>query len=67
MISQSLRPLLILQTGELDPTSQFRIYGNVPRLTHFLEESNTGKGFIKEISFSHDGRVLCSPFDNGFR
>ena len=66
MISKPLRSQT-LQTGEIDPTSRFRIYGNVPRLTHFLEESNTGKGFIKEISFSHDGRVLCSPFDNGFR
>ena len=33
-----------------------KIHRNVPRLTHYIEESNTGKGFIKEQSFSPCGR-----------
>ena len=43
------------------------IHRNTPRLTHYLEESNTGPGFIKEVSFSPDGRILCSPFGFGVR
>ena len=26
-----------------------------------------GRGFIKEVSFSHDGLVLASPYDSGVR
>ena len=33
-----------------------KIHQNVARLTHFIEESNTGKGFIKEQCFSPCGR-----------
>lgn len=43
------------------------IYKNMPRLTHFIEEPNKGKGFIKEQCFSPDGRIICSPFVNGVR
>ena len=32
-----------------------KIRKNIPRLTHYIEESNTGKGFIKEQSFSPCG------------
>ena len=44
-----------------------KIHRNVPRLTHFLEESNKGKGFIKEQSFSPCGRFVASPFGYGVR
>lgn len=44
-----------------------RIHKNVNRLTHFIEESNTGKGFIKEQSFSPCGRFIASPFGYGVR
>jgi WD repeat-containing protein 32 len=44
-----------------------RIHKNTPRLTHFLEESNTGRGFIKEQCFSPDGRFIASPFGYGVR
>jgi len=44
-----------------------RIHKNVNRLTHFIEESNTGKGFIKEQSFSPCGRFIASPFAYGVR
>ncbi|XP_075223965.1 DDB1- and CUL4-associated factor 10 homolog isoform X2 [Lycorma delicatula] len=44
-----------------------RIHQNIPRLTHFIEEPNVGKGFIKELCFSADGRLICSPFGYGVR
>jgi len=44
-----------------------KIHQNVPRLTHFMEESNQGKGFIKEQCFSPCGRLIASPFGNGIR
>jgi len=44
-----------------------RIRRNVARLTHYIEESNTGKGFIKEQSFSPCGRIIASPFGHGVR
>ena len=44
-----------------------RLHMNTPRLTHYIEEANTGRGFIKEVSFGADGRVICSPFGFGYR
>jgi len=44
-----------------------KIHRNVKRLTHYIEESNTGKGFIKEASFSPCGRFIASPFGYGVR
>ncbi|XP_040576260.1 DDB1- and CUL4-associated factor 10 homolog [Lepeophtheirus salmonis] len=44
-----------------------RIHRNINRLTHYIEESNTGRGLIKEVSFSSDGRIICSPFGFGIR
>jgi WD repeat-containing protein 32 len=41
--------------------------GNGRRLSHDIEESDSGRGFIKELSFSHDGRVIASPFAHGAR
>ncbi len=48
-------------------TTGNKIYRNRKRLTHYIRESNSGRGFIKEVSFSHDGRILCSPYEQGFR
>ena len=44
-----------------------KLHKNVPRLTHFIEECNQGKGFIKEQSFSPCGRFVASPFGFGVR
>ncbi|CAD5112042.1 unnamed protein product [Dimorphilus gyrociliatus] len=38
-----------------------------PTLTHYHKESNVRRDFIKEISFSCDGRVIASPLAKGFR
>ena len=43
------------------------IHYNLPRLTHYIHEANVGTGYIKEFSFSHDGRVIASPFGFGVR
>ena len=44
-----------------------KIHQNRPRLIHYIEEPNVGRGFIKEIAFSSDGRLICSPFGFGVR
>ncbi|CAD7091242.1 unnamed protein product [Hermetia illucens] len=44
-----------------------KIYQNVSRLLYYIEEPNKGRGFIKEPSFSADGRIICSPYEEGFR
>eukprot|EP00088_Acartia_fossae_P000282 TRINITY_DN100_c0_g1_i1.p1 TRINITY_DN100_c0_g1~~TRINITY_DN100_c0_g1_i1.p1 ORF type:complete len:741 (-),score=107.41 TRINITY_DN100_c0_g1_i1:412-2634(-) len=44
-----------------------KIHHNSPRLMHFIEESNTGRGFIKEQCFSPCGRIIASPFAYGVR
>ena len=44
-----------------------RLHHNQRRLTHYVEESNQGRGFIKEICFSSDGRVIGSPYGFGIR
>ena len=36
-------------------------------ITHYIQESKFADGFIKEISFSPDGRILSSPFRKGVR
>ncbi|XP_076630424.1 DDB1- and CUL4-associated factor 10 homolog [Colletes latitarsis] len=43
------------------------IHQNTPRLTHYIEEPNVGPGYIKELCFSADGRLICSPFGYGVR
>ncbi|RWS02341.1 DDB1- and CUL4-associated factor 10-like isoform X2, partial [Dinothrombium tinctorium] len=43
------------------------IYRNLPRLTHYIQELNVGHGYIKELCFSPDGRLICSPYEYGFR
>uniref|UniRef100_A0A915L1V0 Uncharacterized protein n=1 Tax=Romanomermis culicivorax TaxID=13658 RepID=A0A915L1V0_ROMCU len=37
------------------------------RLLCFSEEPNVGRGFIKEQSFSADGRLIASPHGSGVR
>ncbi|XP_070540187.1 DDB1- and CUL4-associated factor 10-like [Ptychodera flava] len=37
------------------------------RLTHYIEESSDGRGYIKELCFSPDGRIICSPYGYGVR
>jgi len=37
------------------------------RLTHYVDEPNVGRGYIKEISFGAGGRVIASPFGFGIR
>ena len=50
------------------PSSQSNCYrSNRARLLNYIEEPNVGKGFIKEIAFSNDGRLLSSPFGFGLR
>ncbi|KAL3865192.1 hypothetical protein ACJMK2_006808 [Sinanodonta woodiana] len=44
-----------------------KIYQNKKRLLCFTEECNVGRGFIKEVGFSSDGRLICSPFGFGLR
>lgn len=61
----------------LNPSTSFRqikpdsiapkIYCNLPRITNYLEELNVGPRFIKELCFSPCGRVICSPYEFGFR
>lgn len=43
------------------------IHGNKNRLLSYIEECNVGRGFIKEVAFSHDGRLISSPFGFGLR
>ncbi|XP_023309359.2 DDB1- and CUL4-associated factor 10 homolog [Lucilia cuprina] len=44
-----------------------KIFQNPKKLMYYIQEPNKGKGFIKEPSFSADGRIVCSPYDNGVR
>lgn len=51
--------------NQIPPNHQ--VHRNTNRLTHFIEETNAGKGFIKELGFSQDGRIICSPYSFGIR
>lgn len=54
---------------QIQPETKYpaRIYKNIDRLTHYCEEPNVGTGYIKELCFSPDGRIICSPFESGVR
>ena len=67
------RAILLLRPGQnypryyrkVDPNH--KIARNIPRLTHYIEEPNVGRGFIKELCFNADGRLICSPYAHGVR
>ncbi|KAJ6637117.1 Pre-mRNA-processing factor 39 [Pseudolycoriella hygida] len=40
---------------------------NEKRMLYYIEEPNRAKGFIKELCFSSDGRIICSPHGMGCR
>ncbi|XP_075982572.1 DDB1- and CUL4-associated factor 10 homolog isoform X1 [Anticarsia gemmatalis] len=48
-------------------TAKHNIRQNKNRLLYYIEETNEGKGFIKELCYSADGRIVCSPFGRGMR
>lgn len=52
-----------IEPGSIPP----KIYCNLPRITNYLDELNVGPRFIKEPSFSPCGRLICSPYEFGFR
>lgn len=37
------------------------------RLLYYAQEPNRGRGWIKELCFSTDGRLVCSPLERGVR
>ncbi|XP_051824772.1 DDB1- and CUL4-associated factor 10-like isoform X2 [Antechinus flavipes] len=37
------------------------------RLTHYIEETNVNSGYVKELCFSPDGRLISSPHGYGIR
>ncbi|XP_055850928.1 DDB1- and CUL4-associated factor 10 homolog [Episyrphus balteatus] len=49
------------------PYSKEFILQNPSKLMYYIQESNEGRGFIKESCFSSDGRIICSPYKNGVR
>ncbi|KAL0819506.1 hypothetical protein ABMA28_007605 [Loxostege sticticalis] len=49
------------------PETRHYIRQNRDRLLYYIEETNEGKGFIKELCYSADGRLVCSPFGRGMR
>lgn len=49
------------------PEEKYKIIKNIPRLTHFIQEAPVGKNYLKEVCYSNDGRIICSPFENGIR
>ncbi|XP_050551217.1 DDB1- and CUL4-associated factor 10 isoform X2 [Spodoptera frugiperda] len=69
---RSITPSTSGQTPPRDPEpsdthSKNNIRQNKERLLYFKEETNEGRGFIKELCFSSDGRIVCSPFGRGMR
>ena len=61
------RTLLLLGQSQPPHSHNLHIHHNKQRLTHYIQEPNVGRGFIKEINFSNDGRMICSPFGFGLR
>ena len=42
-------------------------FENTPRLLKYIQESDPSIGYISELSFGCDGRVVCSPYGGGVR
>lgn len=38
-----------------------------PRMTHFIKDSSSMRGIIKEFDISPDGRIIASPYDSTVR
>lgn len=59
------------ETSEFDSETQQQkrrqIKQNRKRMLYYKKEPNKGKGFIKELCFSSDGRIICSPYNFGIR
>lgn len=49
------------------PEQRNKVIKNLPRMTHFKKEKTSGKGYIKELCLSSDGRIIASPYDRGVR
>lgn len=49
------------------PSKDVRCKACQPRLLHYTQEPNRGRGWIKELCFSTDGRIVCSPLERGVR
>lgn len=62
-----VRPLIIPLKRNNYYNRERKIFENPKKLMYYIQEPNKGKGFIKEPSFSADGRIVCSPYDNGVR
>lgn len=43
------------------------LFLKMSRLQSYIEESNLASGFIKELCYNQDGRIICSPFGNSIR
>lgn len=63
---ERVRPLAILPKRKNYQLVR-KIFQNPKKLMYYIQEPNKGKGFIKEPCFSSDGRIICSPYDNGVR
>ncbi|XP_013171033.1 PREDICTED: DDB1- and CUL4-associated factor 10 isoform X1 [Papilio xuthus] len=69
-VSDSTTPSTSGQTpasrhGDAEEATKHYIRQNRQRLLYYVEETNEGRGFIKELCFSADGRLVCSPFGRG--
>lgn len=64
---QQKRTLAVCSGIKPYPSQLYKIHKNRPRLLYYSEEPNVGRGFIKELCFSPDGRLICSPFGFGTR
>lgn len=43
------------------------LFLKMSRLQSYIEEPNLASGFIKELCYNQDGRIICSPFGNSIR
>uniref|UniRef100_L7MAA8 Putative wd repeat domain 32 n=1 Tax=Rhipicephalus pulchellus TaxID=72859 RepID=L7MAA8_RHIPC len=61
-------PLVGLQSlGRPGSSKDVRCKASQSRLLHYAQEPNRGRGWIKELCFSTDGRLVCSPLERGVR
>lgn len=60
-------PVRAASYSKSSKTGKPKIKQNMRRMLKYIEEPNKGKGFIKELCFSSDGRIICSPYGCGIR